>query len=56
MELQVRSGHGGPRPHEGARLGPELTGSNRDNLDYLLQNILDPGSVVAKASSDATRT
>lgn len=33
---------------EGARIGPELTGSNRDNLDYLLQNILDPGSVVAK--------
>src|SRR5690606_27120691 len=23
-------------------------GSNRDNLDYLLQNIIDPGSVVAK--------
>jgi putative heme-binding domain-containing protein len=33
---------------EGGRIGPELTGSNRDNLDYLLQNIGDPGSVVAK--------
>ncbi len=33
---------------EGGQIGPELTGSNRDNLDYLLQNIGDPGSVVAK--------
>lgn len=33
---------------EGRQIGPELTGSNRDNLDYLLQNIGDPGSVVAK--------
>ncbi len=33
---------------EGGRIGPELTGSNRDNLDYLLQNIGDPSSVVAK--------
>src|SRR5262249_44014067 len=28
-------------------LGPELTGSGRDNLDYLLENIVDPSSVVA---------
>jgi len=33
---------------EGVGIGPELTGSNRDNLDYLLQNIVDPSSVVAK--------
>ena len=33
---------------EGGRIGPELTGSNRDNLDYLLQNIGDPNSVVVK--------
>jgi len=33
---------------EGGHIGPELTGSNRDNLDYLLQNIGDPSSVVAK--------
>ncbi len=33
---------------EGGRIGPELTGSARDNLDYLLQNILDPGAVVAR--------
>ncbi len=33
---------------EGVGIGPELTGSNRDNLDYLLQNVIDPSSVVAK--------
>ena len=33
---------------EGGRIGPELTGSSRDNLDYLLQNIGDPNSVVVK--------
>ena len=33
---------------EGAHVGPELTGSNRDDLDYLLQNVIDPSSVVAK--------
>ncbi|HEX5221405.1 MAG TPA: PVC-type heme-binding CxxCH protein [Verrucomicrobiae bacterium] len=32
-------GHGG-------RIGPELTGSNRDNLDYLLDNLVDPSAVV----------
>ena len=26
----------------GGKVGPELTGSNRTNLDYLLENILDP--------------
>lgn len=32
-------GHGG-------QLGPDLTGSGRDNLDYLLENIVDPSAVV----------
>ena len=32
---------------EGGVIGPELTGSNRDNLDYLLENILDPSATVA---------
>ncbi len=32
----------------GGKIGPELTGSNRANLDYLLSNILDPSSVMAK--------
>lgn len=31
---------------EGKPLGPDLTGSNRKNLDYLLENIIDPSAVV----------
>lgn len=31
---------------EGGELGPDLTGAGRDNLDYLLQNIIDPSAVV----------
>src|SRR5262249_45060867 len=30
----------------GGKVGPELTGSNRGDLDYLLQNILDPNAVI----------
>ena len=30
----------------GGTLGPDLTGSGRDNLDYLLDNIVDPSAVV----------
>jgi putative heme-binding domain-containing protein len=33
---------------EGGDIGPELTGSQRSNLDYLLENVLDPNAVVAK--------
>jgi putative membrane-bound dehydrogenase-like protein len=33
---------------EGQAVGPDLTGSNRSNLDYLLENILDPSAVVNK--------
>lgn len=32
----------------GEKIGPELTGANRNNLDYLLENIVDPSSVVSK--------
>jgi putative membrane-bound dehydrogenase-like protein len=32
----------------GSKVGPELTGSNRANLDYLLENILDPSAVIPK--------
>jgi len=32
----------------GGKIGPELTGSNRANLEYLLSNILDPSAVMAK--------
>lgn len=31
---------------EGMALGPDLTGAGRDNLDYLLENIVDPSAVV----------
>jgi putative heme-binding domain-containing protein len=33
---------------EGAAIGPDLTGSNRANLDYVLENVIDPNAVVGK--------
>jgi putative membrane-bound dehydrogenase-like protein len=33
---------------EGQNVGPDLTGSNRANVDYLLDNILDPNAVIGK--------
>jgi putative heme-binding domain-containing protein len=32
---------------QGGKLGPDLTGSDRRNLDYLLDNILNPSSAVS---------
>ena len=32
----------------GAEIGPELTGAQRSNLDYVLENLIDPGASVAK--------
>ncbi|MDO8539327.1 MAG: c-type cytochrome, partial [Opitutaceae bacterium] len=32
---------------QGGRIGPDLTGSGRDNLDYLLEHIADPSAVVS---------
>jgi putative membrane-bound dehydrogenase-like protein len=32
---------------EGGSIGPELTGAQRSNLDYVLENVLDPSAVVA---------
>lgn len=32
----------------GRKVGPDLTGSNRANLDYLLANIVDPSAVMAR--------
>ena len=32
----------------GGQVGPDLTGSNRFNLDYVLQNVIDPSAVIAK--------
>jgi putative heme-binding domain-containing protein len=31
---------------KGGKLGPDLTGSGRADLDYLLENIIAPGAVV----------
>lgn len=31
---------------QGGAVGPELTGSDRGNIDYLLQNILDPNAIL----------
>jgi putative heme-binding domain-containing protein len=30
----------------GGKVGPDITGSNRANLDYLLENVLDPSAVI----------
>tara|TARA_B100001013_G_scaffold49002_1_gene25710 strand:- start:1164 stop:2339 length:1176 start_codon:yes stop_codon:yes gene_type:complete len=32
----------------GGKIGPEITGSNRDNLDYILENILTPSAFIGK--------
>jgi putative heme-binding domain-containing protein len=32
----------------GAQIGPELTGANRSDLEYLLSNIVDPSAVISK--------
>ncbi|HVA48905.1 MAG TPA: PVC-type heme-binding CxxCH protein [Pirellulales bacterium] len=32
----------------GGEIGPDLTGGNRKNLDYLLSNIVDPSAAVSK--------
>jgi putative heme-binding domain-containing protein len=31
---------------QGGQVGPDLTGAGRDNLDYLLENIVDPSATV----------
>ena len=33
---------------EGGKVGPDITGSNRHNMDYLLENILDPNAAIGK--------
>lgn len=33
---------------EGGDVGPEITGANRTNVEYLLENILDPSGLVPK--------
>ena len=42
----------------GGKVGPDLTGSNRGDLDYLLENIIDPNAVIPndyRASNLETR-
>jgi putative heme-binding domain-containing protein len=33
---------------EGAKIGPDLTGSNRANLDYVLSNLIDPSAEIGQ--------
>ena len=33
---------------EGGKIGPDITGAQRTNLDYLLQTLIDPSAAVAK--------
>lgn len=33
---------------EGGKIGPDLTGSNRANLHYILENVFDPSAAVAR--------
>jgi putative heme-binding domain-containing protein len=33
---------------EGGKVGPDLTGSNRADVDYLMVNIVDPSAVISK--------
>lgn len=33
---------------EGGRIGPDITGSNRADLEYLLANLLDPNAIVGR--------
>ena len=33
---------------EGGNIGPDITGSNRADLDYLLHNVIDPNALIGK--------
>ncbi len=33
---------------EGAKIGPDLTGSNRADIDYLLENVTNPNAIIGK--------
>lgn len=41
---------------QGGAIGPDLTGGGRDNLQYLLTNIIDPSAVLAKENQLSTLT
>ena len=36
---------------EGAEIGPDLTGSGRHDVNYLLENIVDPSAIVGQDSA-----
>ncbi len=38
----------------GGSIGPDITGSDRSNLDYLLQNIIDPNGVIPNEYQTST--
>lgn len=38
----------------GGQVGPDLTGSNRGDLDYILQNMVDPNAVIPNEYRSAT--
>lgn len=38
----------------GGNIGPELTGANRTDIDYLLQNILDPNALIGNDYQSTT--
>lgn len=40
----------------GGEIGPDLTGSGRQNLDYLLENVMDPNAVVPAGFRLSTAT
>src|SRR5204863_2897935 len=33
---------------EGGKIGPDLTGANRSNLEYLLSNLVDPSAEIGR--------
>ena len=33
---------------EGGKIGPDLTGSGRKDLHYILENVIDPSAIVSK--------
>ncbi len=39
---------------QGGKIGPDLTGSQRSNVDYLLENIVDPSAIVQPAYKMST--
>ena len=41
---------------EGGTIGPDLTGSGRKDLHYILENVIDPSAVLSKAFQLATVT